>query len=72
MPKCILFGYLLLLRAPQISVVSMLGCSASTVTALLGFCRQLAADNLNEKDFVIGGEGIMAEVDEYKTWKAET
>jgi hypothetical protein len=67
--KTLLIGYSWLLKVPQVSMVSMLGSSASTVAAFCGHYRQLVADDLDMEDFVIGGEGIIVEVDECKLGK---
>lgn len=67
--KIVLFGYAWLLKMPQTSIASFVGCSSATATAFSGHYRQLVADSLEPEDFVVGGQGIVVEVDECKLGK---
>jgi hypothetical protein len=62
-------GYLWLLGSSHKSIQSMTGHCDKTVTALLKFFRKLVQDSLDEDDSIIGGEGIIVEVDEAKFGK---
>ena len=44
-------------------------CSQNTVTAFTGYFRQLVGESLDIEDTVIGGEGIVVEIDECKLGK---
>jgi hypothetical protein len=45
------------------------GHSSPTVTAFNGYFRQLVASTLESDDTIIGGEGIVVQVDETKMGK---
>jgi hypothetical protein len=47
-------------------MISMLGCSMWTVSEFPGIYRQLVRNDLDTEDFVIGGLGVVVEVDECK------
>jgi hypothetical protein len=47
----------------------MTGCSSKTVQAFEGFCRQLVSADLQEEDTIVGGDGIIVEIDECKLGK---
>jgi transposase-like protein len=50
-------------------MTSIGGVSKPTVTAFSGYFRQLVADSLDEQECLIGGPGIIVEVDESKFGK---
>ena len=54
---------------PQASIVSFAQCSSRTVADFTRFYRQATADSLDFIDFVVGGPGIVVEVDECKLGK---
>jgi hypothetical protein len=45
------------------------GCSSKTISAYFKFMRQLVSDSIDLEDTIIGGEGIIVEVDESKLAK---
>jgi hypothetical protein len=45
------------------------GHSSATVSAFTGYCRQLVSSSLDDVDGMIGGEGIVVELDESKFGK---
>lgn len=45
------------------------GFASQTVTDFYAYLRQLVADSLDEEDCIIGGEGIVVELDESKFGK---
>lgn len=51
------------------AVQAMTGCSSKTVRSFEQFCRQLIAGDLEPEDTIIGGEGIVVEIDECKLGK---
>jgi hypothetical protein len=60
---------LLRLWQAQVSVssaINLTGHSEKTVVAFFGYFRQLVSSSLEENDTVVGGEGIVVEVDETK------
>lgn len=67
--KIMQLAYFWLNRSPVTSIISMTGCSSRTITAFNGYFRQLCADSLNLEDCLIGGPGIIVEVDETKLGK---
>lgn len=62
-------AYLWLNRNLQTQAINATRHSPNTVTALYGHFRQLVASTLTEEDDMIGGEGIMVEIDETKLGK---
>lgn len=62
-------GYLWLNRVPTTSIIGMSGCSANTVCDFNRHFRELVADSLELEDCVIGGEGVVVELDESKLGK---
>ena len=45
------------------------GCSSKTITAFTKYFRQLVSESLEDEDTIIGGDGIIVEIDEYKLGK---
>jgi hypothetical protein len=62
-------GYFWLNRIPVTSIVTMSGCSSHTVCAFNEYFRQLTADSLDITNCMIGGPGVIVEVDESKLGK---
>jgi transposase-like protein len=51
------------------SAMMITGHADKTITAMFGYLRQLVGDSLDEEDLVIGGPGIVVEIDEAKFGK---
>uniref|UniRef100_A0A0K0ER96 Transposase n=1 Tax=Strongyloides stercoralis TaxID=6248 RepID=A0A0K0ER96_STRER len=62
-------AYLWLLKTPVAGIISQCGLSSATVCSYLKYFRQLVSDALEEQDCVIGGDGIVVEIDETKMGK---
>jgi transposase-like protein len=72
MLKCsqiLLLGYLWLLRLTHLQVMTMTGYSSNTITAFFGHFRCLVGATLSVEDQIIGGTGIIVEIDETKLGK---
>jgi hypothetical protein len=67
--KIMLAAYLWLGKSGFASIQIYTGFSTATVAAYTKWFRQLVADNLEEQEFVVGGDGIIVEVDESKLGK---
>lgn len=67
--KVLLLGYLWLNRVPVTSAIVISGMSSRTVTQYFTFYRELVADSLDIEDCLVGGDGIIVEVDETKMGK---
>ncbi|CEF67761.1 Transposase, ISXO2-like domain-containing protein [Strongyloides ratti] len=67
--KILHMAYLWLCRTPVTSIKDQCGHSSATVCSFMGYFRQLVADALDTEDCVIGGEGIVVEIDETKMGK---
>lgn len=67
--KIMLIGYLWLCRCSFSTILTMTRHSAPTIVDYLGHYRSLAVASLTESDHVIGGPGIIVEVDESKFGK---
>jgi hypothetical protein len=63
------FGYLWLSGCNHKTIIRMTGHSSLTVIAYIGYYRQLVSSSLDDEDQVIGGPGIIVEVDESKFGK---
>ncbi|CEF61635.1 Transposase, ISXO2-like domain-containing protein [Strongyloides ratti] len=61
--------YLLLCKTLVTSIKSQCEISSTTVCSFLSYFRQLVADALTTEECVIGGEGIIVEIDETKMGK---
>lgn len=67
--KIMQIAYFWLNKVPATSIVAMTGCSSATVTSFAGHLRELVADSLTEEDCVVGGPGVVVEIDETKLGK---
>lgn len=67
--KILLIGYLWLTKVPTTSIITMTGCSSKTICNFQNHFRQLITDTLEPQDDIIGGEGIVVEIDETKMGK---
>jgi transposase-like protein len=67
--ESMLIGYLWLCNSTHTSIRTMTGHSSNTITDYLRHFRQLAASSLDEEDDLVGGQGIIVEVDESKFGK---
>jgi hypothetical protein len=65
----LLIGYLWLAKCSHTSIQLITGCSSATVTHFTQLVRQLVADEVEENEGQIGGEGVIVEVDESKFGK---
>lgn len=63
------FAYLWIIGIANGAMKIMLGCSDKTVTAYVRYFQQLVANDLTEASCVIGGAGIVVEIDETKLGK---
>ena len=65
-----LVGHLWLAKTTSVTIQKLTGHSTTTIAQLLGLFRQLVASSLDEQtsreDHMIGGEGIIVEIDESK------
>lgn len=61
-----LIGYFWLCKANYTSITQMTGHSPKTVTSYMNFFRELVIDTLQDDNNIIGGEGIIVEIDESK------
>ena len=60
------FLYFWLLRTQQKAINTAMGLSKRTITNFVGYAQQLVIEDINETQEVIGGPGIIVEVDESK------
>lgn len=67
--KILLMAYLWINRVPMTSIETLTGHSSKTVCAFLNHFRNLITGHLEESDTVIGGEGVVVEIDESKFGK---
>ena len=67
--KILTLGYYWLQRLPTTAIVSMMGMSKKTICSFSSFFRQLACSALSYEDCIIGGEGVIVELDESKFGK---
>lgn len=67
--KILFLGYLWLTKVPISSALLISGCSKRTISSFYGYLRQLVADSLDIEECIIGGEGIIVEIDETKLGK---
>src|SRR4029077_13634517 len=58
-----------LAKATNKQIETYTNLSNPTVTSLTNYFRELAADSLDEVDFVIGGLNVVVEIDETKLGK---
>lgn len=59
-------GYLWLSKVSISSAISITGSSSHTVCNFYNYFRELVAESLDAEDCVIGGDGIIVEIDETK------
>ena len=64
-----LIGYLWLCKNSHTSIVKMTGHPSKTITSYMNFFRELIIDTLKDDNHMIGGEGIIVEIDESKFGK---
>ena len=64
-----LIGYLWLCKNRHTSIVKITGHPPKTITSYMNFFRELIVDTLEDDNHVIGGEGIIVEIDESKFGK---
>lgn len=62
-------GYLWFQRATWSQICNIIGVSEEVTTNYIGFYRQLVSLSLDEEDTIIGGDGIVVEIDETKFGK---
>jgi hypothetical protein len=67
--KILRLGWFWLNKVSATSIVSMTGHSSATVTSFLNYYRQLVASTLDMEKNIIGGEGVIVEIDESKIAK---
>jgi transposase-like protein len=70
--KCsevMMIGYLWLCGNSHSSIVKMTGHSTKTITSYLEFFRELVANTLEDDNQMIGGPGVIVEIDESKFGK---
>jgi len=60
------FGYKWLCRTTYAELMHHFGWSSATVTNWIGYYLQLTSDAITEEEMVIGGEGIIVQIDESK------
>ena len=64
--ETLLIGYLWLSECSRTTILSMTGHSTSTITDYLGHYRDLITGNLGTDATIIGGDGVIVEIDESK------
>ena len=67
--EVMLVGYLWLAECSHKTIMRTTGFSKPTVTKFLEYFRQLVGCHLDTDDMIIGGEGIIVEIDESKFGK---
>jgi hypothetical protein len=67
--EILLIGYLWLTGCNNSSIMSITGHGSEAVTSFVGHFRQLIGRALDANDTVIGGSGIIVEIDESKFGK---
>lgn len=67
--KILFMAYLWLSKVSSSSIVSMTGHSNKTVGNFLHYFRQLVSSHLDEEDTMVGGPGVIVEIDESKFGK---
>jgi hypothetical protein len=67
--KVLRLGWFWINRVPVTSIISMTGHSPNTVTNFMGYFRQLITSSIDLDDTIIGGDGVIVEVDESKVGK---
>ena len=69
MHKVLFLSYHWIAGATHDYLCTVGGFASQTVTDFYAYLRQLVADSLDEEDCIIGGEGIVVELDESKFGK---
>jgi transposase-like protein len=64
--QILLLAYWWLLKVPQRSIETITSCDSKSVQAFHEHFRQLVGSALREEDCIVGGDGIIVEVDESK------
>jgi transposase-like protein len=67
--EILLIGYLWLAGCSTSSIITLTGHGSDTVVSFVGHYRQLVASALDADDTVIGGPGVIVEIDESKFGK---
>jgi transposase-like protein len=67
--EIMLMGYFWLSNATHLQICTYIGLSRITVTRFFGHFRQLVSSTLEEEDTLIGGDGVIVEIDETKISK---
>jgi transposase-like protein len=67
--KVLEIAYYWLAKASTKQITTYTGISAKTVIHYIHHLQQLTADTLESEDFIVGGDGIVVEVDETKIGK---
>lgn len=67
--KILFMSYLWLSKVPTKSIIKMTGCSSDTICSLQHQFRSLLTESLTIENTIIGGEGIIVEIDESKIGK---
>lgn len=67
--KILRIGWFWLNKVPVTSISSMTGHSRGTIVAFASFYRQLVEGSLNTEHCMVGGDGIIVEIDESKFGK---
>jgi hypothetical protein len=67
--EILLIGRLWLAKSSFTTIQDLTGHSQHTITDYMSFCRKLIAETLEDEDTLIGGDGIIVEVDECKLGK---
>ena len=62
-------GYLWLTRCSHSTVLLHTGHSSNTITDYLGYFRGLVSETIDSDDMIIGGQGVVVQVDETKIGK---
>lgn len=67
--KILQIGYFWLGGSGRNEIVRFTGCADKTITTYMGYFRQLVVSSLDTDDEMVGGEGIIVELDESKFGK---
>ncbi|CEF59896.1 Transposase, ISXO2-like domain-containing protein [Strongyloides ratti] len=67
--KILHMAYLWLLKTPVPLIIGQCEVNSTTVCSFLSYFRQLVTDALETEECVVGGEGIVVEIDETKMGK---
>jgi hypothetical protein len=67
--KILQIGYYWLGGSGRHEIVRFTGCAHKTATAYIEYYRQLVISSLDDEDDMVGGEGIIVEIDESKFGK---